>query len=111
MQTFTLTTYIDNDQLVEFNIFPDQNIINVTLKDLGMGTEYALARLIGGKYEWISERNRNLYFSLFKKHHFLKRHLIKATKLLIDNSNDNDIKVRMQCLKRRFIIQVSKVFR
>jgi len=104
-------TYINNDQIIKFNIFPDNNSINIILEDMGMGDEYTLAKLIGGKYEWVSEKNRNLYFSLFKKHIYLKRHLKKAIELLHSTHIDNDFKIRMQCFKRKFSIQVSKILR
>ena len=104
-------TYINNDQIIKFNISPDHNSIIVTLTDAGMGDEFTLAKLVGDKYEWISEKNRNLYFSLFREHTYLKRHLKKAIELLHNTHVDNDFKIRTQCFKRKFIIQVSKILR
>jgi hypothetical protein len=104
-------TYINNDQIIKFNISPDHNSIIIILEDVGMGDEYILAKLIGGKYEWVSEKNKNLYFSLFRKYIYLKRHLKKAIKLLDNSNTDNDLKIRMQCFKRKFSIQVSKILK
>jgi hypothetical protein len=104
-------TYINNDQIIKFNISPDHNSIVITLTDIWMGDEYTLAKLVGDKYEWVSEKNKNLYFSLFKEHIYLKRHLKKAIGLLHSTHIDNDFKIRMQCFKRKFLIQVSKILR
>lgn len=107
-----IQTYIaDKDQIMKFDISPDNNSIIVTLSDVGMGDEFTLAKLIGGKYEWASEKNRNLYFSLFKKHIHLKKFLKKSIRLLYNTHVDNDFKIRMQCFKRKFFIQIPKLLR